>query len=108
MFTIQDQAKALSRGSEWREVRNNHIEEQPWCQCCGRHTQLEVHHYIPWHLAIDLRTDPRNLVTLCRECHFRYGHFSHWKDYNPDLKEHIEYMRKHVAIPARLARGWDV
>lgn len=91
--TIQDHIKTLARGSSWRKVRNEHIKEEPFCQCCGTTTQLEVHHFFPWNLAPELRLHPDNLVTLCRHCHFRFGHFSYWKDYNQRLKTDLMHFR---------------
>ena len=81
--------KSAIRGKGWRSVRKTHIIAQPWCQCCGTNKNLEVHHFKPWHLYESLRLDPNNLVTLCRHCHFRFGHFSYWKDYNPNLETEL-------------------
>jgi hypothetical protein len=69
----------------WRKVRKVHLKVEPCCQMCQRRKKLEVHHIQPWHMAFDLRYDPDNLVTLCRECHFRFGHFQNWHNYNPEI-----------------------
>ena len=69
----------------WRKTRNAHILVEPCCQMCTVVKKLEVHHIQPWHLAIDLRYDEKNLVTLCRECHFRFGHLRNWHNYNPEI-----------------------
>lgn len=71
----------------WRQTRNAHILMEPSCQMCTILRELEVHHIQPWHLAPDLRFDPANLITLCRECHFRFGHYLSWKNYNPGIRE---------------------
>jgi hypothetical protein len=107
-FSTLDHVKALSRGSDWRKARNEHIKKETFCQCCGRCDKLEVHHYIPWHLAPELRTHPDNLVTLCRECHFRFGHFSHWKDCNEHLKIDVRTFRNMIVKHVRSRRNWTV
>ena len=72
---------------EWRQVRKIHIELQPKCQMCGMTRLLEVHHVIPWHMSPVLRFSPSNLLTLCRECHFRFGHLLDWQGMNPMIRE---------------------
>lgn len=96
--------KALSRGNEWQKARNQHVKQEPWCQCCGREKELEVHHFVPWHVNENLRTDPTNLVTLCRSCHFRFGHFCHWKDCNEELKDSLVYMKALFVNQTRIRR----
>jgi 5-methylcytosine-specific restriction endonuclease McrA len=71
----------------WRKLRNKHVQDEPFCQMCGIRRKLEAHHIIPWHLDVLLRFDQNNLITLCRECHFRFGHFLNWKDMNPEIRE---------------------
>lgn len=104
--TLTDIVKASTRGSLWRKVRNDHLDREKWCQICGRHKELEVHHKIPWKDSKHLRHDPNNLVTLCRPCHFRFGHLSNWKDSN----RNIDYYcgRNSIAMLVRKVRGWDV
>ena len=70
---------------KWRKVRNRHIDIEPCCQMCDATKELEVHHIAPWHTAPELRYDFKNLVTLCRECHFRFGHWRNWSDCNPEI-----------------------
>ena len=41
------------------------------CLVCGKHG-THVHHLEPWALYPDLRYDPANLVTLCKECHDQF------------------------------------
>lgn len=84
--TIVDKTKAATRGASWRKVRAMHIREQNHCQMCGRIKDLEVHHILPWKDHEFFRLDPNNLITLCRPCHLRFGHFSNWRNkYNPNI-----------------------
>ena len=78
---------------KWRKARNQHIKRECCCQMCGIKRKLEVHHVEPWHLAPELRYEPSNLITLCRECHFRFGHWLNWKDSNPGIKGLCKYAQ---------------
>lgn len=104
--TIQDTCKGAVRGSKWRRVRNKHVESQPYCQCCGREDNLEVHHITPWSTGVG-RYDEDNLVTLCRPCHFRFGHLSNWRDINILLSEALPFVYTHFVKPTRRNRKWD-
>jgi hypothetical protein len=76
---------------QWRKVRNIHVREEPYCQMCGIRKKLEAHHVVPWHLSPELRFERSNLITLCRDDHYRFGHFLHWKDMNPNIRELCEH-----------------
>ena len=70
---------------QWRKVHNKHISIESCCQMCDTTKELEVHHIVPWHLAPELRYDFKNLVTLCRACHFGFGHWRNWHGHNPEI-----------------------
>jgi hypothetical protein len=71
----------------WRKTRKAHIQRECCCQMCGLERKLEVHHIKPWHLAPELRYEETNLITLCRECHYRFGHYLNWKHFNPEIRQ---------------------
>lgn len=73
--------------TQWKKLRNQFIQEQPFCQMCHTTKKLEVHHIYPWHLFPEKRYDKTNLITLCNHCHFYFGHFGNWKNYNENIKE---------------------
>lgn len=102
--SIVDKCKASIRGSEWREARSNHLLVEAFCQCCGRNNNLEVHHVIPWHIKPELRYESSNLITLCRECHFRFAHHSNWSDCNPSIREDCARFNQRFIVRAK--RGW--
>ena len=83
---------------EWRKVRNEHIEHESCCQMCALTRKLEVHHVQPWHIAPDLRYDLENLITLCRECHFRFGHYLNWKLSNPEIRSMCKFIQERNPI----------
>jgi len=67
-----------------------HLKNHPHCAVCGylpKFGHNEVHHIIPVSVDPSLKNDPENLVTLCHHCHKRFGHFSNWKYWNPDLRK---------------------
>ncbi len=70
----------------WRKVRNIYVKNHPFCEMCGLRKKLEAHHIQPWHLFPELRFEQTNLVTLDRECHYRFGHFLDWHAFNPDIR----------------------
>jgi len=78
----------------WHQVRNLHVKSEPCCQTCALERELEAHHIQPWHLAEELRYDPANLITLCRECHFRFGHYLDWQNFNPAIRELAAFMQQ--------------
>jgi hypothetical protein len=58
---------------------------------------------IPFHVRPDLELDEWNLITLCREHHFRIGHDPDgpwrpkkpsWSASNPLVREHAEQCSK--------------
>lgn len=62
------------RSSEWVQVRTDFVRKHPRCEACGSTANLNVHHVVPFHQRPDLELVEDNLITLCREHHFRIGH----------------------------------
>lgn len=88
------------RSAKWRTVEKNFIEENPLCEACGSHKNLQVHHIKPFHLYPELELDTNNLITLCMdklECHLRIGHGSSWRAYNPSCKEDANKLKKDIS-----------
>ena len=40
------------------------------CKICGSATDLHIHHIKSWAEYPDLRYDPDNCITVCKECHY--------------------------------------
>ena len=71
----------------WRKARKSYIKEHPACELCGFKKRLNVHHIKPRHLFPVLVLSWDNFMTLCRSCHYRYGHCAKsWKDYDSTIK----------------------
>lgn len=88
---------AAQRSSGWPKVRADFLKTNPACAACGGTKNLEVHHVRPYHLFPESELDPDNLIALCdrpgRNCHFVFGHFWDWSDYNPNVIEHTASIR---------------
>ena len=60
------------------------------CLVCGAPNSTHVHHLEPWATYRDLRYNPANLVTLCKECHNQfhqlYGNDCDLNDFEEFLK----------------------
>lgn len=58
------------RGSNWKRIRQEALQRQPFCLFCGpRDQRLQVHHIIPYRLTSD--NGSANLVPLCLPHHRR-------------------------------------
>lgn len=90
------------RASEWVYVRNEFVRLHPRCEACGSGYQLNVHHIKPFHLHPELELDEGNLITLCREHHFRIGHDPdgkgpakpNWSASNPNVRQDAKNWSK--------------
>lgn len=90
------------RSSEWVSVRNEFVRLHPRCEACGSGYNLNVHHVEPFHLRPDLELEPSNLITLCRDHHFRIGHDPDgkgprkpsWLESNPNVRSDAKAMRR--------------
>ena len=90
------------RSSEWVQVRNEFVRRHPRCEACGSAYNLNVHHVIPFHQRPDLELVEDNLITLCREHHFRIGHDPDgkgplkpsWLLSNPNVRSDASNMRR--------------
>ena len=90
------------RASEWVYVRNEFVRRYPRCEACGSGYNLNVHHIKPFHLYPELELDEGNLITLCREHHFRIGHDPdgkgpakpNWSLSNPNVRQDAKNWSK--------------
>ncbi len=90
---IQGKApKGARRSSNWKKVKQTHLEANPKCAICESTHVLEVHHLIPFHIAPDKELDPDNLITLCENkkyginCHLLVGHLGNYRRVNLSCK----------------------
>jgi hypothetical protein len=90
--------------TEWQVTRakSNHRKAEPKCACCGHEAGFfgatnDVHHVIPVHIAPDKAADDSNLMTMCRLCHFTFGHLGDWKAYNTRIEDTVELVQSIIA-----------
>jgi len=96
VFDFLKRVRYAVRSPKWKNVRKEHIENNPYCIACGRDKGLEVHHIKPVHLFPELELDPSNLVTLCADpCHLLFGHLMHFKSWNSTvIQDSSNYLDK--------------
>ena len=90
------------RSSEWVQVRSDFVRKHPRCEACGSTANLNVHHIEPFHQRPDLELVEDNLITLCREHHFRIGHDPDgkgprkpsWLESNPNVRQDAKNWSK--------------
>ena len=76
------------------------IKAQPRCFICNVRSNIvngnknDVHHVLLRSKRPDLAADPDNLVTLCRACHFTYGHGQYWRAGNTNFYKAAEAARE--------------
>lgn len=63
------------------------------CSCVGG--QLQAHHIELWSENTDLRDDPSNLVTLCKDCHYMVHDFNWFGEPNRPLNI---LLRGYIAV----------
>ena len=94
------------RSPQWARKRQEFVGEYPVCACCGRRTNLNVHHVKPFHLFPALELQDDNLVTLCEggpiNCHYLAGHCgAGWSAYARDVAEQIRAIGSLVRVLKR-------
>ena len=94
---VRENLKA--RSPHWHTTRKLYLSLHPTCEACGSGKALQVHHCIPFELALslgkpELELDLKNLICLCMskyECHLNIGHAAKigggWHHYNPHVRE---------------------
>jgi hypothetical protein len=88
------------RSPKWKKVRNDFIKNNPLCAACGTKKNLEVHHVKPYNVYPELELDKNNLVTLCRDHHFTFGHFCDWHSWNENvITDVVIYNSKRLLRP---------
>lgn len=85
--------KWWDRSPLWPKVRKAHLAEHPRCEACGKKGMNQVHHEIPVHVAPEKELDRDNLITLCGDCHFVFGHLWNWVSWNTAVRATCNQMR---------------
>jgi len=91
-----DAGVGAERSPKWESVRREYLKDNRECVACGQTSSLEVHHIVPFHLRRDLELVPSNLMSLCRDCHFYFGHLKDWSSWNEHAKADAGDYRQKV------------
>ena len=70
-------------------IQEIYVRKHPYCLVCGDKTS-EMHHYVPKSRSLFLRYKSKNLIPLCKSCHFKH-HFG-------DPAIHVTILKK---------KGWE-
>lgn len=99
----------------WRTLRNECVEEHPYCAACGwehpKNKGLDGHHIIPRHIFPALALLKSNVIILCRKrgCHLQIGHFGNYTRYwNENVEEILQDRGKILMLNAREFKEGDL
>lgn len=89
-----------NRSSEWNSLRDKVVRKFGECQACNGVKNLEAHHTTPVHVWPEGELIEDNLIVLCRDCHFTFGHLRDWSSWNVNVeKDCAEYRKKIESRP---------
>ena len=85
-----------NRSPDWPRVRAAHLKREPDCQVCGTRRNVEVHHIVPveWDRMQELSLE--NVITLCRNHHWTFGHLCDWNSVNQYVVSDCETWRAKI------------
>ena len=90
------------RSGQWPRVRAKFLVNHGECVACGATKQLEAHHKVPFYVDQSLELEEKNLIVLCRTCHFMIGHLKDWSRYNVSVDDDaIAFRRKILNFEAK-------
>lgn len=93
----------LSRSYKWKKLRIKHLEQENSCRACSSVKNLHVHHIVPVHVDSSKEFEETNLITLCKTCHFVFGHLMDWNSWNQDvIKDSEVYNNKVLNKPNKI------
>lgn len=93
------------RSPHWGPLRRKLITSVGQCSACGTAKRLEAHHVVPFDLAPERELDPFNLIVLCRDDHFTFGHFKNWRRWNPNVRQDVANYRSGLEKAKEADRG---
>ena len=86
---FNDRSFGSVRSPMWSSVQKAFVSLHPTCAVCGSKGKLlnplNVHHIRPFYLHPDDELNVENLITLCRDHHFLFGHLNSWSSFNADV-----------------------
>ena len=96
----EDREFGAQRSNDWPRVRKGFVKKNPICAVCWKKgslfNSLNVHHIRVFHKFPELELDENNLIVLCRQDHFSWGHYYNFSSWNENIKEDVEKWRNRV------------
>ena len=86
----------LNRHFDWPKVKRIYLKTHRICAACGRTTDLEVHHKVPFWEDRNLELNEANLITLCASHHWSMAHYTDFKSYNENIKVDAAEWRERI------------
>lgn len=80
------------RSREWPRVSRRHLLDNAKCVCCLKRAVV-VHHKTPVSVDKGLELDAANLASMCKRCHFVFGHYCNWADWNRNFDTVVRQFR---------------
>ena len=93
---FQDKTFGAGRDSRWPKIRAEYLSKHPWCEICGGTKDLEIHHCTPVHVDKSQELLEKNLITLCSDDHFNFGHLRNFRSWNEDIKKDSVIWRQKI------------
>lgn len=83
----------------WQRCRRAFLKQVgKQCVCCGSKKKIQVHHMKPRHVFPELALVIKNLIALCKDCHFHIGHLNSYFRYNENVMDVCFYVRIYSVV----------
>lgn len=89
MFKIMSWILSV-RSGKWATFRKEFLVKNPSCCACGTKKNLTVHHIVPVGVDASKELLEENCMTLCKTCHFVFGHLHSYTSWNEDVRKDCE------------------
>jgi 5-methylcytosine-specific restriction protein A len=100
---VRQSASQRGYDATWRKLRRTQLAQEPLCRYCTQQgytvTAEVVDHIAPVRERPDLRLDPDNLQSLCKECHDKIK--------TPEDQGHVQQGADATGMPLSGAHHWN-
>lgn len=67
----------MKNKSDKQKIKDNELSEikkniPKFCLICGKHGEIDAAHILPRSLFPEYYTNTKNIIALCRSCHYNY------------------------------------
>lgn len=69
----------------------------PYCEICGKHTNLDLCHILPKSVWPEHYTNPLNLCGFCRECHRKFDDSINFRTLQEKLYDRVKSFDERAA-----------